>query len=141
MLSRAQECGVSLRAEMDDSFGIILMDPEAVHCCLLNLVGNALDACLCGGGRGQPGEVILRSRRTESWGVEYQVEDNGCGLDEETKEKVFKAFFSTKGTKGTGLGLMIAKKIVNEHKGEIEVSSPEGGGTIFTVRLPDLPVS
>ncbi len=141
MLSRAEECGVSLRAEMDDSFGNILMDPEAVHCCLLNLVSNALDACLCGGGRGQPGEVILRSRRANSWGVEYQVEDNGCGLDEETKEKVFKAFFSTKGTKGTGLGLMIAKKIVREHKGEIEVSSPKGGGTIFTVRLPDLPAS
>ncbi|MCU0571561.1 MAG: response regulator [Syntrophobacteraceae bacterium] len=141
MLSRAEECGVRLRTEMDESLGEILMDPEAIHCCLLNLVSNAMDACVCGGSCGQPSEVVLRSCRVNSWGVEYQVADNGCGLDEETEAKVFKAFFSTKGTKGTGLGLMITKKIVNEHGGEIELDSRKGRGTVFTVRLPDLPVS
>jgi signal transduction histidine kinase len=141
MLSRAEDCGVSLRAETDESLGDILMDPEAIHCCLLNLVSNAVDACLCGGSCGQPGEVVLSSRRVNSWGVEYLVADNGCGLDDETREKVFRAFFSTKGTKGTGLGLMITKKIVSEHGGEIEVSSSKGEGTVFTVRLPDLPLS
>ncbi len=141
MLSRAEDCGVSLRAEMDENLGDVLMDPDAIHCCLLNLVSNAVDACLCGGSCGQPGEVVLSSRRVDSWGVEYQVADNGCGLDEEAREKVFRAFFSTKGTKGTGLGLMITKKIVSEHRGEIEMNSRKGGGTIFTVRLPDLPLS
>jgi signal transduction histidine kinase len=141
MLSRAEQCGVSLRTEMDENVGDILMDPEAIHCCLLNLVSNAVDACLCRGSCGEPGEVVLSSRRVNSWGVEYQVADNGCGLDEETRQKIFKAFFSTKGTKGTGLGLMITKKIVSEHGGEIEISSSKGEGTTFTVRLPDLPTS
>ncbi len=141
MRNRAEESGVCLRLELDGELGDVLMDPEAIHCCLLNLVSNALDACVCGGGCGQPPEVVLRSRRVDSWGVEYQVADNGCGLDEETRSKVFKAFFSTKGTKGTGLGLMITKKIVNEHGGEIEFDSKKGEGTVFTVRLPDLPVS
>lgn len=141
MRNRAEECGVRLRVELDESLGDILMDPEAIHCCLLNLASNAVDACVCGGGCGQPPEVVLRSRRVHSWGVEYQVIDNGCGLDEETQSKIFKAFFSTKGTKGTGLGLMITKKIVAEHGGEIELASRKGEGTVFTVRLPDLPIS
>jgi signal transduction histidine kinase len=141
MLVRAQERGVALKVEMDEGLTDILLDPEAIHCCLLNLVSNAVDACLCRDGCGEPGEVVLRSRRVDSWGVEYQVTDNGCGLDEETREKIFRAFFSTKGTKGTGLGLMITKKIVTEHGGEIEISSREGEGSTFTVRLPALPVA
>jgi signal transduction histidine kinase len=57
-------------------------------------------------------------------------------MDEETKSKVFHIFFSTKGSRGTGLGLMIAKKIVDEHKGVIDLSSEKGSGTVFMVRLP-----
>lgn len=140
MLSRATECGIRLRTEMDESMDEILMDPEAIHCCLLNLVSNALDACVCGDRCDRPGEVVLRSRRAGGWGVEYQIADNGCGLDDNTKEKIFRAFFSTKGSKGTGLGLMITKKIVTEHGGEIELDSKPGEGTVFTIRLPDLPV-
>jgi signal transduction histidine kinase len=68
--------------------------------------------------------------------VEYHIEDNGCGMDAETKEKIFRTFFSTKGSKGTGLGLMIAQKIVGEHGGSIEMESEEGSGTRFVVRLP-----
>jgi signal transduction histidine kinase len=57
-------------------------------------------------------------------------------MDQETQEKVFRLFFSTKGSKGTGLGLMIAKKIIAEHKGLIEVFSEPGKGTKFVARLP-----
>jgi signal transduction histidine kinase len=141
MSGRAEECGILLRAELDENLDDILMDPEGIHCCLLNLVSNALDACLCGDSCGRAAEVVLRSGRKDFWGVEYQVADNGCGLDRETKEKIFRAFFSTKGSKGTGLGLMITKKIITEHGGEIGLESEEGEGTVFTVRLPDLPVS
>jgi signal transduction histidine kinase len=140
MLSRASECGIEMRVDLDKTLGDDLMDPEAIHCCLLNLVTNALDACLCLPSGDRPGEVVLSSRRTGNWGVEYQVRDNGCGLDAETQAKVFRAFFSTKGSRGTGLGLMITKKIVREHSGEIELHSKPGEGTVFTVRLPDLPV-
>jgi signal transduction histidine kinase len=57
-------------------------------------------------------------------------------MDAETKEKIFRTFFSTKGSKGTGLGLMIAQKIVGEHGGTIELESQQGSGTCFIVRLP-----
>jgi len=69
--------------------------------------------------------------------VEFQVVDNGCGMDEETKEKIFQRFFSTKGSRGTGLGLMITKKIIDEQQGAIEFDSEKGKGTRFIIRLPE----
>jgi signal transduction histidine kinase len=71
--------------------------------------------------------------------VEYQVIDNGCGMDEETKAKVFQRFFSSKGSQGTGLGLMITKKIVDEHGGRIELQSDKKKGTTFIIQLPQKP--
>jgi signal transduction histidine kinase len=68
--------------------------------------------------------------------VEYQVADNGCGMDEETRTRLFQSFFSTKGTEGTGIGLMMAKRIVDQHAGSIEVHSRPGMGTTVVVRLP-----
>ena len=65
-----------------------------------------------------------------------QVEDNGMGMDQETREKIFSLFFSSKGIKGTGLGLFISNKIVDKHGGTIEVDSEPGRGTRFLVRLP-----
>jgi len=64
------------------------------------------------------------------------VIDNGCGMDEETRSKVFQRFFSTKGSQGTGLGLMIAKKIVDEHGGVIDLVSEKDKGTAVAVTLP-----
>jgi signal transduction histidine kinase len=57
-------------------------------------------------------------------------------MDEETRAKIFQRFFSTKGTKGTGLGLMITKKIIDDHGGVIEMESENGQGTRFVVKLP-----
>ena len=64
------------------------------------------------------------------------VEDNGLGMDQETREKIFSLFFSSKGIKGTGLGLFISNKIVDKHGGTIEVDSEPGRGTRFLVRVP-----
>jgi signal transduction histidine kinase len=64
------------------------------------------------------------------------VEDNGIGMDRETREKAFSLFFSSKGLKGTGLGLFISNKIVDKHGGDIRVDSEQGRGTRFVIRLP-----
>jgi signal transduction histidine kinase len=134
---RAQEYGVILKMDLADDLHDIPFDPEALHTCLLNLVSNAIDACADIECSSRSGEVIMRSLKVESWGVEYQVIDNGCGMDKETRDKIFQSFFSTKGTKGTGLGLMISKKTVDGHAGVTEVESEKGRGTKFTIRLPD----
>lgn len=136
MLSRAGEHGVELETDLAQNLEKIPLDPDAVHCCLLNLVTNAIDACADLESFNKPGKVVMRSRRAGDWGVIYEVTDNGCGMADETKEKIFRNFFSTKGSRGTGLGLMITRKIVNEHGGTIELKSQAGKGSTFVVRLP-----
>jgi signal transduction histidine kinase len=137
MLARARENNISLEIESDASLSKVWLDPEGIHRCLLNLVANAIDACINIDCTQRQGKVILRILKTETWAVEFQVLDNGCGMDEETKNKIFQRFFSTKGSRGTGLGLMITKKIIDEHQGIIEFESEKGKGTRFVIRLPE----
>ena len=66
----------------------------------------------------------------------FEIEDDGIGMDRETRERIFSLFFSSKGIKGTGLGLFVANKIVDRHGGTIEVESAPGRGTRFQIRLP-----
>jgi signal transduction histidine kinase len=71
--------------------------------------------------------------------LRIRVADTGCGMSPETVTKLFTAFFSTKGSKGTGLGLPVTQKIIEEHGGRIDVESTEGQGTTFTICLPPRP--
>jgi signal transduction histidine kinase len=68
-----------------------------------------------------------------------KVLDNGCGMNRKIKNNIFIGFFSTKGSEGTGIGVMITKKIVDEHDGEIYVESKEGSGSAFLIRIPARP--
>jgi signal transduction histidine kinase len=133
MTNKAQAEDVDLQIQMSPDLEPIPLDAEAIQRCLMNLVANAMDACRenSGGKR-----VILQSLPSEGWGVEYRVVDNGCGMDESVRERLFQSFFSTKGTDGTGIGLMMAKRIVGQHQGTIEVDSRAGEGTTIIIRLP-----
>ena len=129
---RAAAHGVKLASESEEGLVPVEMDPEALQRCLVNLVDNALDAC-----RIRPdASVVVRTLPGRTGGVEYQVVDSGCGMDEATRARLFQSFFSTKGTEGTGIGLMMAKRIVDQHLGSIEVHSRSGMGTTVVVRLP-----
>ena len=139
MLAQSCECGINLVLDLDETLPEILLDPEGIHCCLLNLVSNAFDACMDVEHGGGPKEVVIRTARGQEGGVEYGVIDSGCGMDEDVKDKLFRSFFSTKGTRGTGLGLMITQKIVREHGGDIKVESEKGGGTRFAIKLAEHP--
>jgi signal transduction histidine kinase len=66
----------------------------------------------------------------------FEIADNGIGMDQQTREKLFSLFFSSKGVKGTGLGLFISNKIVDKHGGHIKVESEPSKGTRFVVELP-----
>jgi signal transduction histidine kinase len=136
MSSRAADDKVALRLDLSENLDRVYLDPEGIYCCLLNIVSNALDACIAKEGSDEIAEVVLRSRPAEGWAVEYEVTDNGSGMDEATRKQVFRSFFSTKGSKGTGLGLMVTEKIIREHGGTIELASEPGKGTSLRVRLP-----
>jgi len=138
MLPKAKENGINLRLDLDEGLKKVFLDLEGIYTCLLNLVTNAIDSFAWGDPTTAPKEVVLSSKKADGWAVEYQVIDNGGGMDEETREKVFRSFFSTKGSKGTGLGLMITEKIVRQHGGKIELETNPGAGAKFSIRLPEI---
>jgi len=100
---------------------------------LTNLRSNGIDAAMMRDESG--GRVVVRTRE-EDGELIFEVIDNGCGMDWEVKRRVFTTFFTTKGGKGTGLGLLTTRKIVQEHGGRIEVESTSGKGSIFRIHLP-----
>ncbi|MCG6879953.1 MAG: hybrid sensor histidine kinase/response regulator [Deltaproteobacteria bacterium] len=137
MVREARRRGVTLGKNLDEQLSEGWLDPDGIHRCILNLVSNAIDACTdisCVHGKG---EVTIKTRKADGWAVVYEVVDNGCGMDTETRSKIFEQFFSTKGSRGTGLGLMITKKIIAEHGGKISCESQKGKGTRFIFRLPE----
>ncbi|MEW6265641.1 MAG: response regulator [Thermodesulfobacteriota bacterium] len=136
MRPRAEKAGARLAADLVPDPPPLDYDPDGLHICLLNLMTNALEACQ-EKSAGQPdGLVTVRTRLLDSGGFEYQVEDNGPGLAPAARENLFCLFFTTKGSAGTGLGLMITRKIVEELQGEIVVESEPGRGARFIIRLP-----
>ncbi len=124
------ECECRIAEELGDCF----IDPGYVHAALMNLVENAIDACQrdteC-----RPHQIVFTARPDHER-ILFQIEDTGIGMDPETQSKLFTLFFSSKGRKGTGLGLFIANKIVEQHGGTISVSSVSGRGSRFTISLP-----
>ena len=128
------ETGVVFVKEFDPDSGEFEVDPSYVQAALLNILENAVDACLAGENRRTPKVVFsLRHRKDR---LEFDILDNGIGMDPATQEKLFTPFFSSKGDKGTGLGLFIANKIVEQHGGRIDVTSAPGRGSLFRVIIP-----
>jgi PAS domain S-box-containing protein len=131
---KASDQGTALDMTVRGDAGTLQGDYKAIRSMLVNILENSLEACRSD--RNKDGHrVALAAWRTPPWLV-FEVEDNGIGMDRETREKIFSLFFSSKGIKGTGLGLFIANKIVDRHGGSIQVESEPGQGTRFLVRLP-----
>ncbi|HSB29297.1 MAG TPA: ATP-binding protein, partial [Pyrinomonadaceae bacterium] len=95
----------------------------------VNLIVNAVDAMPRGG------KLAITCKRLESR-LELLFSDNGTGMPEDVRQKIFEPFFSTKGAHGTGLGLSVSYSIIERHDGSIRVSSQPGQGTTFTIDLP-----
>ncbi len=110
------------------------IDYEKIYDALLNLITNAIDAIPEDNTNGL---VLIHSRLSENGHyVEVAVEDNGAGMPPDVQERIWNLFFSTKGEKGSGIGLSVTRKIIEKHNGQIEVESEVGKGTTFTMRLP-----
>ena len=136
MEESAKEYDIEIIKDFDPCMGEAFMDPKGIHRCLLNLVSNAIDACIFDSNEEKKWEVQVRTILEDDGTVRFEVSDNGCGMDEEVKKKLFTSFFTTKEGRGTGLGLLNTQKIVQEHGGTITVNSQPGKGSTFTIRLP-----
>ena len=127
---------IEIIRDFDPQIGEVLLDPKAIHRGLLNLVSNAIDACLVDENEGKNHVVKVITKQEGEEKFVFQVTDNGCGMEDEIKKQVFTGFVSTKGPRGTGLGLLITQKIVREHGGSLHVKSESGRGSTFTIQLP-----
>ncbi len=134
--------GIELRLESDDALQPGVFDPEALHNLVSNLMANAVDACRFDPDLEQKRHVIhLRTLRGDSDAVVIEVADNGAGIPDEIAHKVLEGFFSTKGTEGTGLGLLVVQRVVEEHGGEFSFETRLGQGSCFKAILPRGPAS
>ena len=132
----AKEYSIEIIKDFDPSMGEAVMDPKGIHRCLLNLVSNAIDACIYDSNEEKKWVVEVRTILEDDGMVKFEVSDNGCGMDEEVKKKLFTSVFTTKEGRGTGLGLLNTQKIVQEHGGTMTVNSQPGEGSTFIIRLP-----
>jgi nitrogen-specific signal transduction histidine kinase len=133
MQSRAEELGVQLACKPCRTMPRVMIDPEGIHRAVLNIVTNAIDACE--GGQEPRVSIALQWDSVHST-ARISVADNGVGIDESDLGSLFQIFASSKGARGTGLGLPVSRKIIAEHGGTIAVSSQPGQGSTFTIELP-----
>ena len=128
--------GIGIVKDFSTSIGEVSMDPNSVHQCLLNFVSNAIDACIFDDNIDKKYEVHIRTALEGETTIRFEISDNGSGMSDSVKAKLFSSFFSTKGAKGTGLGLLVTRKLIEEHHGSIDVISNLNQGTMFIMKLP-----
>jgi signal transduction histidine kinase len=131
---KASHAGFDFRYRPQHGIARAAMDEAGVHTCLSNLMSNAFDACDVSD---KPHPQITLSTRETDGVIVYEVQDNADGIDSEIRQKLFTNFFSTKGSgKGTGLGLLTTRRIVQDHGGSVSFDSAEGVGSSFRLEFP-----
>ena len=130
---RADEAGTQIRWTPPTDLPRLLFDPEGISRAVLNVVSNALDAV-----EERPNatvEIFVEADFQKKL-VRVIVSDNGAGMKPETVAEIFDLFVSTKGSRGTGLGLTVSRKILREHGGDIRAESELGRGSRFVLEFP-----
>ncbi|HZM70929.1 MAG TPA: HAMP domain-containing sensor histidine kinase, partial [Candidatus Cryosericum sp.] len=125
LLERAR---IGVELDLDDG-AIAIVDAPGLARALHNLITNAMEA--------MPGGGVLRLRCGTAGGHAFvRVEDSGCGMSEDVRNRVFEPFFTHGKPRGTGLGLAIVRAIVEEHAGAVRVESTPGRGSAFHIDFP-----
>ncbi|MCU0591866.1 MAG: PAS domain-containing protein [Desulfobacterales bacterium] len=125
---------VELVCELERDLGFFEVDPGMLRSAFVNLLENAAEACAAEGSAKAYRTVFGIEANADVVG--FLVEDNGIGMTPEQLKNLFTVFFSTKGSKGTGLGLFITDKIIRQHGGTITVDSAVGRGARFGIMIP-----
>ena len=131
--ARAAECGVAIEFRKGDDIPTSLFDAEGIHRAVLNIVSNAIDAV----DGTDNGAVVLQTGYDKSADMLLvAVSDNGPGIPEDQRNAIFNVFESSKGARGTGIGLPVSRKILREHGGRVRVEGGPGQGTRFVLSWP-----
>jgi PAS domain S-box-containing protein len=154
-----RERGIRIARQYDGDLPEVMIDSQKIRQVLINLLVNAAEAIEEARGEGEGGEIVVRSRvvavdpdartlqltegrvrledlpREGDRCLRIEIADNGCGMDAATQDMIFHPFFTTKES-GSGIGLAVAQKIVDEHRGFLDVESQPGAGSTFIVKFP-----
>jgi len=133
--AKADVACVNFKCNIPNDLAYLNADTAAMSAALINFLENGVDAC-----EGRENGTVEFSAKRNGSDLIITVTDNGMGMDQETQNKIFTLFFSSKGKKGTGIGLFISNQTIEQHGGSIEVESVLGEGTTFTITLPENPV-
>jgi two-component system NtrC family sensor kinase len=129
----ARSRNADLILELDARLPRVDLDVDAIRDALLNLVTNSLDALPAGRG----GHVWIRTYRLpEQNNFRIEVADDGTGIADNIRDRIFNLFFTTKGEGGSGIGLASTRKIIERHNGTIDAASTPGSGSCFIIHLP-----
>ena len=120
--------GIRIETDLAPALPAVEVDAEQIRRVLLNVIGNGIDAM-----EGRRGRLLVRTSGGPDGFVSIAVADQGAGIED--VERIFEPYFTTK-AKGTGLGLIISRQIVEDHRGRIRVASHAGEGTTVTIELP-----
>jgi signal transduction histidine kinase len=132
-----QSFNITLESELSPEVGEIQCIPQELQRVILNLCTNGMYEAAKNAAAGGEPPVLRVSSRAEGESYLVEVTDNGGGVPENLREKIFQPFFTTKPTgEGTGLGLSMSYDIVKQHGGELSLESETGKGTTFRIRLP-----
>lgn len=136
----ATEKGCAIIVDVDSEMPPVPIDPDLMHQALMNLMTNAVDAVPQGAGivtvRAFYHEPGPDRPQVKSPTIEIVVADNGPGIPKGQLNRIFEPFHTTKGLRGTGLGLAVTRRIVNDHQGRIRVETAEGKGTVMRILMP-----
>lgn len=132
---KAVKHNVELIYEEDHSSSDFYVDTEVMSSAIVNIIENSIDACLDDRSKKEAYYVKIKIKEDENATI-FDICDNGTGMDQDTLENIFTLFFSSKGNRGTGLGLFVSNQIIENHGGKIEVSSSPGEGSNFTISIP-----
>jgi signal transduction histidine kinase len=134
MALKVSRHAIDFQIRSDHAPDTLHLDAGAMMSALVNILDNAVDACL--EDKEKHRHRISLAIFEKGGSLVMEIQDDGCGMDVETKAKIFDLFFSSKQVKGTGFGLFIARNIIAQHRGTIAVESVKRRGTTFTILLP-----
>jgi signal transduction histidine kinase/FixJ family two-component response regulator len=125
---------IKFATEFETALGTFEVDEAIASTALVNIIENAIEACVEDPAQ-KSHRIVFAAGQDEDYLI-FDVHDNGIGMDPAVRENIFKLFFSSKGQAGTGLGLFIAKQIIQQHGGSIQVDSTPGKGSHFRILMP-----